>query len=243
MTDVLPRHLLRRGQTPQSFRLSTIRAAYAKAAQDPNFTATDDCTVVLRYLPEVPIAVVAGHERNMKVTEPIDVYIADKLFQLTSADRPAAAVRTSEYRAAPRGQDVGGLRRLLRHRRRHRRRWPGTTAPTVCTFSRSTTGTHVERRADIAAAADEVLAETGRIDFVVNTAGVLPRARWPRPPRRRSTPRPRSTTWRRSSSPRSSSRTWRATRRLAAAVHLVVLHPRPLAATRSTPRPRRRWST
>jgi ribitol-5-phosphate 2-dehydrogenase (NADP+) / D-ribitol-5-phosphate cytidylyltransferase len=87
IADVLPRQLLRRSQTPQSFRLSTIRAAYAKAAQDPNFTATDDCTVVLRYLPEVPIAVVAGHEGNMKVTEPIDVYIADKLFQLTSADR------------------------------------------------------------------------------------------------------------------------------------------------------------
>ena len=65
MVDVLPRHLLRRGQTPQSFRLSTIRAAYAKAAEDPNFMATDDCTVVLRYLPEVEIAVVAGHERNM----------------------------------------------------------------------------------------------------------------------------------------------------------------------------------
>jgi 2-C-methyl-D-erythritol 4-phosphate cytidylyltransferase len=88
IADVLPRQLLRRSQTPQSFRLSTIRAAYAKAAQDPNFTATDDCTVVLRYLPEVPIAVVAGHEGNMKVTEPLDVYIADKLFQLTSADRP-----------------------------------------------------------------------------------------------------------------------------------------------------------
>jgi ribitol-5-phosphate 2-dehydrogenase (NADP+) / D-ribitol-5-phosphate cytidylyltransferase len=88
IADVLPRHLLRRVQTPQSFRLSTIRAAYAKAARDPNFTATDDCTVVLRYLPEIPIAVVAGDARNMKVTEPIDVYIADKLFQLTSADRP-----------------------------------------------------------------------------------------------------------------------------------------------------------
>ncbi len=86
IAEVLPRHLLRRVQTPQSFRLSTIRAAYAKAAQDPNFTATDDCTVVFRYLPEVPIAVVAGHERNMKVTEPIDVYIADRLFQLTSGD-------------------------------------------------------------------------------------------------------------------------------------------------------------
>ena len=33
----------------------------------------------------------------------------------------------------------------------------------------------MEQRADIAAAAAEVLAETGQIDFVVNTAGVLPR--------------------------------------------------------------------
>jgi 2-C-methyl-D-erythritol 4-phosphate cytidylyltransferase len=77
ISDVLPRHLLRRGQTPQAFRLSVIRKAYELAWKDPDFTATDDCTVVLRYLPEVPIAVVAGHERNMKVTEPIDVYIAD----------------------------------------------------------------------------------------------------------------------------------------------------------------------
>jgi ribitol-5-phosphate 2-dehydrogenase (NADP+) / D-ribitol-5-phosphate cytidylyltransferase len=84
IADVLPRHRLRRGQTPQSFRLSTIRSAYENAAQDAGFAATDDCTVVLRYLPEVPIAVVPGHERNMKVTEPIDVYIADMLFQLTS---------------------------------------------------------------------------------------------------------------------------------------------------------------
>ena len=88
IAGVLPRHLLRRGQTPQSFRLSTIRAAYAHAALDPHFTATDDSTVVLRYLPEVTIAVVGGHELNMKVTEPIDVYIADKLLELTSDEVP-----------------------------------------------------------------------------------------------------------------------------------------------------------
>ena len=46
---------------------------------------------------------------------------------------------------------------------------------TVKTFSRSSTGTHVETRTDIAEAAAQVLAETGRIDFVVNTAGVLSR--------------------------------------------------------------------
>src|SRR3954453_3980706 len=58
--DVLKRGLLRRGQTPQGFRLSVIRRAYAVAAQDPKFEATDDCTVVLRYAPDVPIAVVRG---------------------------------------------------------------------------------------------------------------------------------------------------------------------------------------
>ena len=173
IADVLPRHLLRRGQTPQSFRLSTIRAAYANAALDPHFTATDDCTVVLRYLPEVPIAVVPGHERNMKVTEPIDVYIADKLFQLTSADVPAA-LAPEELRARLAGKTLvvfggsygigGDIADLAR-----------SHGATVRVFSRSATGTHVERRADVSAAARQVLAETGRIDFVVNTAGVLPR--------------------------------------------------------------------
>ena len=103
--DVLRRGLLRRGQTPQGFRLSVIRRAYAKAAQDTEFEATDDCTVVLRYTPEVPIAVVAGDDRNMKVTEPIDVYIADKLFQLErhAAPRPQS---DAEYRSALEGKTV-----------------------------------------------------------------------------------------------------------------------------------------
>ncbi len=83
IAGVLPRDLLRRVQTPQSFRLSTIRAAYAHAAQDPDFAATDNGTVVQRYLPEEPIAVVAGHELNMKITEPIDIYIAEQLLRRT----------------------------------------------------------------------------------------------------------------------------------------------------------------
>jgi ribitol-5-phosphate 2-dehydrogenase (NADP+) / D-ribitol-5-phosphate cytidylyltransferase len=173
MADVLPRHLLRRGQTPQSFRLSTIRAAYANAAKDPNFTATDDCTVVLRYAPEVPIAVVPGHERNMKVTEPIDVYIADKLFQLTSADQPEA-LTDEEYRARLEGKTMvvfGGSYGIGGDIAELARRYGAT----VRTFSRSSTNTHVERREDVAAAAQSVVAETGRVDFVVNTAGILPR--------------------------------------------------------------------
>ncbi|MCW2823752.1 MAG: 2-C-methyl-D-erythritol 4-phosphate cytidylyltransferase, partial [Aeromicrobium sp.] len=170
--DVLQRHLLRRGQTPQAFRLSVIRKAYALAWQDPDFTATDDCTVVLRYLPEVPIAVVLGHERNMKVTEPIDVYIADKLFQLHSADTPDQ-LTDEQYREALSGKTMvvfggsygigGDIAELAR----------GFGA-NVFSFSRSSTNTHVDRREDIAAAAAMVLKEVDSIDFVVNTAGVLP---------------------------------------------------------------------
>jgi ribitol-5-phosphate 2-dehydrogenase (NADP+) / D-ribitol-5-phosphate cytidylyltransferase len=172
ISDVLPRHLLRRGQTPQAFRASVIRKAYELAWKDPDFTATDDCTVVLRYLPEVPIAVVAGHERNMKVTEPIDVYIADKLFQLTSADDPAT-LDDDEYRAALAGKTMvvfggsygigGDIAELA-----------AGMGATVHTFSRSSTNTHVDRRSDVAAAAQAVLEKSGTIDYVVNTAGVLP---------------------------------------------------------------------
>ncbi|MCL3818217.1 SDR family NAD(P)-dependent oxidoreductase [Aeromicrobium wangtongii] len=170
--DVLQRSLLRRGQTPQAFRLSVIREAYELAWKDPDFTATDDCTVVLRYLPEVPIAVVKGHERNMKVTEPIDVYIADKLFQLHSADTPDE-LTDDQYREALAGKTMvvfggsygigGDIAELAR----------GFGAD-VHTFSRSSTNTHVDRREDIKAAAAAVLEKTDRIDFVVNTAGVLP---------------------------------------------------------------------
>src|SRR5699024_9509 len=45
----------------------------------------------------------------------------------------------------------------------------------VHVFSRSATGTHVEHRGEVIAARDKVLAERGRVDFVINTAGVLPR--------------------------------------------------------------------
>jgi len=168
-----PRARLRRGQTPQCFKASVIRRAYAEAAKDPNFEATDDCTVVLRYTPDVPIGIVAGDDRNMKVTEPIDVYIADKLFQLTSSDLPAPCT-DEEYRAAFEGRTMvvfGGsygigldIVELAR-----------SYGCTVHSFSRSGTRTHVERRDDVAAACRQVLEADGRIDFVVNTAGVLPR--------------------------------------------------------------------
>jgi 2-C-methyl-D-erythritol 4-phosphate cytidylyltransferase len=165
---------LRRGQTPQAFRLSVIREAYERAGADPAFETTDDCTVVLRYLPEVPIWVVSGDDRNMKVTEPIDIYLADKLFQLTTRDALPAQRDDGGYRKALAGRTVvvfgGGygigadIAELAR-----------AYGANVKSFSRSTTQTHVERVEDVQRAAAETLAEHGAIHYVVNTAGVLPR--------------------------------------------------------------------
>jgi 2-C-methyl-D-erythritol 4-phosphate cytidylyltransferase len=168
-----PRANLRRGQTPQAFRAGVLRRAYALAVADPGFQATDDCAVVLRYQPEVPIWVVAGEERNLKVTDPIDVYLADKLFQLTSTSLPPSRSEAA-YREALTGKSLvvlggsSGIGADIAD-------FAAELGADVFSFSRSTTGTHVERRADLQDAARQVLSATGRIDLVVNSAAVLHR--------------------------------------------------------------------
>ncbi|RBQ17195.1 2-C-methyl-D-erythritol 4-phosphate cytidylyltransferase [Spongiactinospora rosea] len=92
--DIPDRAVFRRAQTPQGFRLEVIREAYRRALADPGFAgrpATDDCGVVLRYLPEVPIHVVPGSERNIKVTHPTDLAIAETLFHLATTAIPQSA--------------------------------------------------------------------------------------------------------------------------------------------------------
>jgi 2-C-methyl-D-erythritol 4-phosphate cytidylyltransferase len=84
MTAMPRRDSLVRCQTPQGFRLSVIRRAHQLAAADPGFAAmpaTDDCGIVLRYLPGVPVHVVAGSERNIKITYPRDLAIAEALLR------------------------------------------------------------------------------------------------------------------------------------------------------------------
>jgi 2-C-methyl-D-erythritol 4-phosphate cytidylyltransferase len=171
VVDIPDRSRLRRGQTPQGFRLSTIRRAYELAWQDPAFTATDDCTVVLRYLPEVEIRVVDGNEANIKITAPVDLFIADKLFQIgASAPEPSLPLPDVSDRLDGRvavvlggSHGIGGeIVSLLR-----------SHGVRVFAFSRSTTGTFVQNPSDIAAALSQAASEAGHIDYVVLTAGVL----------------------------------------------------------------------
>ena len=171
IVEIPPRGRLRRGQTPQAFRLDTLSEAYRIAWQDPNFRAPDDCSVVLNYLPGVPIKVVEGADHNMKITQPIDVFIADKLFQIGSTMAPPTMdAHVYQEKLAGKvlvvlggsygiGADIAELAADFGAR--------------TFAFSRSQTGTHVENADEVEAALRKVHDEAGRIDYVVVTAGVL----------------------------------------------------------------------
>jgi ribitol-5-phosphate 2-dehydrogenase (NADP+) / D-ribitol-5-phosphate cytidylyltransferase len=171
VVSIPPRGFLRRGQTPQAFRLGILTDAYLKAWKDPEFVATDDCSVVLKYRPDVPIKVIEGADHNMKITEPIDVFIADKLFQIgsTMAPPPTDAEAYREKLAGKVVVILGGsygigadIAELAEN-----------FGAKAYAFSRSQTNTHVEEPAEVDAALSQVYAEAGRIDFLVVTAGVL----------------------------------------------------------------------
>lgn len=167
ITGIPNRSTLRRGQTPQAFRLGTIRRAYELARKDRMFHATDDCGVVFTYLPETPIYVVDGTAENMKITEPIDVHIADKLFQLQSASLTTDAVLpdlTGKVIVVFGGSY--GIGRSIAD-------LSADLGAEVHEFSRTTTGTDVRSRAQVKKALKRAYASSGRIDAVVMSAGVL----------------------------------------------------------------------
>lgn len=168
ITGIPQRSSLRRGQTPQAFRLSVIREAYKRALEDDNFVSTDDCGTVIRYLPEEPIFVVAGEESNMKLTYKEDTYLMDKLFQLrgTSVHDGVDLSLLKDKVMAVFGGNSGIGEELVRMARQQGAR--------VYSFSRSTTGTDISDRKAVEQALASVTADgNSRIDYVVCSAAIL----------------------------------------------------------------------
>jgi ribitol-5-phosphate 2-dehydrogenase (NADP+) / D-ribitol-5-phosphate cytidylyltransferase len=81
VVEIPDRGRYRRGQTPQGFRFRVLADAYAAAERAGDLAATDDCSLVLRYVPGARMVAVAGDETNVKVTTRIDMVIADRMLQ------------------------------------------------------------------------------------------------------------------------------------------------------------------
>lgn len=73
IADIPPRAEYYCAQTPQAFRLVLLADAYRLALQEPSFAATDDCGVLRRYRPDIPIRIVPGSPDNTKITHPRDL--------------------------------------------------------------------------------------------------------------------------------------------------------------------------
>lgn len=73
IVQTLPRNELRNMQTPQAFHQRILRQAFDLGLQDPDFQPTDDCSVVMRYMPQIPVKIVLGEATNIKITYPSDL--------------------------------------------------------------------------------------------------------------------------------------------------------------------------
>jgi ribitol-5-phosphate 2-dehydrogenase (NADP+) / D-ribitol-5-phosphate cytidylyltransferase len=162
------RKFLLRGQTPQGFKLAIIKKAHELAISEGYSEATDDCSLVLRYnLSE--IFVVSGSDNNIKITEPIDIHIADKIFQIHRVRLKSKTIDKLKEKISGKvlvvfggtsgiGQDICKI-------------WQDLGGHAY-EFSRRT-GTDITKKEDIDFALSKVYISHRRIDSIVCSAAIL----------------------------------------------------------------------
>ena len=155
------------GQTPQCFKLSLIKKAHKLAENDNNFT--DDCGLIVKYNLS-PVYVVQGSNENIKVTYKSDIYIADRLFQLRSSSAPQdiSTERLENKVLAVFGGTSGIGDCICKVALENKAK--------VYPISRRT-GCDITNYNDVQKCLKEIYEKEGKIDFVVNTAATLNRAK------------------------------------------------------------------
>lgn len=162
--EIPNRKYYRRGQTPQAFDLKTIKTAHELANQEENISVTDDCGLILKFKLG-DIYVVEGDDFNHKITYPIDIAIADKLFQMKSIDAPKQDKTQLKNKVLVVFGASKGIGESVVH-------LANTYGAQIYGFSRSN-GVDVCDFESVKKALDDVYQKEHRIDYIVNTAGLL----------------------------------------------------------------------
>ncbi|MEO6119381.1 MAG: 2-C-methyl-D-erythritol 4-phosphate cytidylyltransferase [Terriglobales bacterium] len=84
ITSTIPRERVVLAQTPQGFRFHILKKAFADAQAD-NFTGTDEASLAERA--GHTVAVVMGSPRNIKITAPGDMELAELYIKTLAADK------------------------------------------------------------------------------------------------------------------------------------------------------------
>jgi 2-C-methyl-D-erythritol 4-phosphate cytidylyltransferase len=167
VAEIPDRSRYRRGQTPQTFRVGILERAYAAAEAAGDLGATDDCSLVLRHVPDARMLAVAGDEINMKITTRIDMVMADRMLQmavLVPGPEPTPTATLAGARILVVG-GTNGIGRAIAEQAEAQ----GATAE----IAGSSLGLDVRDYAAVEARIRAAVDAMGGLDHVVCTAGVL----------------------------------------------------------------------
>jgi 2-C-methyl-D-erythritol 4-phosphate cytidylyltransferase len=168
--DIPDRRFLKRGQTPQAFKKTTLEKAYGLFMKDKEKIASDDCGIVLKYLSEEKICTVNGEEENFKITHQQDIYLADNLIKdglftrLQFNDKKINDALQNKVvviigASSGIGKDIAVLSKTFGAR--------------VFPCSRSLNDVDITEQRSLEQAFQKIKDETGKIDYIINTSGLL----------------------------------------------------------------------
>jgi 2-C-methyl-D-erythritol 4-phosphate cytidylyltransferase len=168
IADIPARSRFRRGQTPQAFAYGLVCRAHEAAIEEDVINSTDDCQLVLRI--GLDVFTVLGDEQNIKITYPIDLQLADKLFQL-KLDAVLEPERDLRESFSSRTVVIfGGTEGIGRELGNLLHRY---NARVFSLSRRSESAVDVTDATSVQQAIARIADETGSIDYVVNCAGDL----------------------------------------------------------------------
>lgn len=77
ISEIPDRSIMYQGQTPQTFKIKTLKSLYNSLSDDEKNTLTDACKICV--LKNTPVALVDGETFNIKITYPSDLKMAQAL--------------------------------------------------------------------------------------------------------------------------------------------------------------------
>jgi 2-C-methyl-D-erythritol 4-phosphate cytidylyltransferase len=160
------RNHIYRGQTPQGFHYQALWRAYQEIGDVRLTEFTDDCGIYMECNPMGRVRIVKGSSENIKITEDLDMVLADELFR----------IRANQWLPQTQGLDVRGKRALVFGGNagigRAIAQVLQESGAVVIVASRSN-GCNVGDYAQVSSAVAEAENALGGLDFVVNTVGQL----------------------------------------------------------------------
>ena len=155
-----------RGQTPQAFRFDALVKSYEEIGPEKMGEFTDDCGIYMACHPMGQVRIVKGSSENIKITDSIDLVLADELFR----------IRQQQLAPNLTGLDLKGKHSVV---------FGGSmgigkaivqileeAGSTVHSVSRRS-GCDITDHAQVASTIDGLMQEWGQIDNVINAAGLL----------------------------------------------------------------------